>query len=89
MENILICKVPSEFIMRANDSVKYPEARVEFDDLYNVLQTIINDEKNFIVLPSDVYEGTNVPMYDIEIYGDAKDFKILPSDVEDKRKEVE
>lgn len=85
MNNIIVLKVPFELISKGSDPEEYPEASFELDLLKQQLDFVLHHGKTSFILPSELWEGTNTPMYDIKIYGDPINYEIKPSDVNDKR----
>lgn len=59
-----VVKIPAKVIIGKDND---PEMRAIYDEYISLATNIRRDAQEGIVLPSDVFEGTTVPMYDIQL----------------------
>ena len=66
---MLVVRVPSEFIERANNEEDYPNEALEYTQLQDDASNLQNGESSMILLSSDVDPITKTPDYDIQFKG--------------------
>ena len=66
---LLVIRVPSELIERANDPTKYPEEYKEYVSLQQDAANLQQGKSTHIVLTSDVDDISKKPLYDLELKG--------------------
>jgi len=59
-----VVKIPAKVIIGKDND---PEMRAIYDEYISLATNIRRDAQEGIVLPSDVFEGTTVPMYEIQL----------------------
>ncbi len=69
MGGIVVLRVPSELIEKANDSDNYPAAAAEYAALQTNTADLHAGKSSFIVLTSDADETTKKYFYDFELKG--------------------
>ena len=66
---MLVVRVPSELIERANNPTDYPNEAIEYQNLQTDAANLQNGKSSFILLSSDTDPSTRTPDYDIQFKG--------------------
>ena len=66
---MLVVRVPSELIERANNPTDYPNEAIEYQNLQTDAANLQNGKSSFILLSSDTDPTTRTPDYDIQFKG--------------------
>lgn len=66
---VIIIRVPSELIDRANDPEKFPDEAREYEDIQIDAANLQQGKSTHIILTSDTDEKSGKPLYDLELRG--------------------